>query len=195
MSGIAVHQMMVRDALAAGMCRTTEELALMTGLPRKAVAKAAGKLILRGLAERVEIGCYRLTETGRASASTKEVLTSGPNRRLTAKVRPAPKSFRQRAWAAMRMCGKFTIPQIVQLASEGQRHPHDNLHTWFRALERAGYLRRLPVRERGTAPGSNGFIRWMLMLDTGPGAPMVRNDGTVVDRNTGEVFEREENAA
>ncbi len=190
-TGKAIHQMQIRRALADGSCRTTEELAEITGLSRRQVAKTTGRMILRRLVERVEIGCYRLTEAGLASEKAGEVLTSGPTRKHTGRRANPQGSFRQRAWAAMRMSGKFTVPDLLRLAARpGERGgTAHNLHRYLRALERAGYIRRLPVRESGTRPGSNGFIRWILMRDTGPECPALRNDGTLIDRNTGEIME------
>jgi len=90
----------------------------------------------------------------------------------------------------MRMSGKFTVPEILRLAAQpGVRGGSaDNLHRYLRALEAAGYVRRLPVREPGTAPGSNGYVRWLLVRDSGPVAPTIRRDGTVLDRNSGEII-------
>ncbi len=193
MSGVATWQMAVRDALADGGCRTIAELAEMAGIDRKKVSTTMCRLILRGLAERVERGCFRLTERGMQSARDGEVIRSGPQKRHSGLTRPRRNSFRQRAWAAMRMSGKFTVPEILRLAARpGTRGGSaDNLHRYLRALEQAGYVRRLPVRQRGTAPGSNGFIRWMLVRDSGPQAPTVRRDGSVLDRNTGEIIGEE----
>ena len=190
-TGVALVQMQIRHALADGSCRTTAELADVTGLSRKQVAKAAGALILRRLAERVETGCYRLTGAGMASEAAGEILKSGPRGRHTGR-RALPRgTFRQRAWAAMRMCGRFTVPDLLRLAGRpGARGGSaDNLHRYLRALERAGYIRRLPVRERGTRPGSTGFVRWLLVRDSGPACPALRPDGAVIDRNTGRVME------
>ncbi len=183
--------MMVRDALADGACRTTAELAALTGLPTQKVANAAGRLILRGLAERVERGCYRLTEAGVASARSGEALRPGPRGPHGKRKAVQRQSFRQRAWAAMRMCGKFTAPEIMRLAARpGERGGSlHNLYRYLRALEAARYVHRLPVKERGTRPGSTGFARWRVMRDTGPLAPAYSvRDAALFDRNTGETI-------
>jgi len=193
MSGVATWQMTVRDALAMGGCLTTAGLAEITGLDRKIISATLCRLILRGLVERVERGCFRLTAKGHLSAQRGEVIRSGPRRRHTGIKRSPRDTFRQRAWMAMRMAGKFTVPEILQLAGRaGERGGSaDNLHRYLRALEQAGYVRRLPVRERGTAPGSNGYVRWRLIRDTGPLAPTVRRNGTIIDRNTGGIIGEE----
>ena len=49
-------------------------------------------------------------------------------------------------------------------------------------LARAGYLRPLPRRAAG------GWVRYLLIRDTGPRPPRIRRDGTVEDANTGETF-------
>ena len=184
MSGIATWQMAVRDALADGRARTVSELATITGLEPAEVCKAAGKLILRGLLERQEIGCYRLTEAGLRSARRGENITCRP-RHYPGHPRPRRISFRQRAWAAMRMQRKFSVPELLQLAAcpEERGGSAASLHRYIRALERAGYVRRLRSKQKGSRPGSNGFVRWVLVRDTGPFAPRVRQDETVVDPN------------
>jgi hypothetical protein len=80
---------------------------------------------------------------------------------------------------------KGTIQDLLMMAGEDQGRGYRSALKYLLFLERAGYLRKLPVRARGTAPTSNGFVRWLLVDDTGPEAPVVQPlKGEVVDRNT-----------
>ena len=191
MSGIATRMMRIRDALASREM-TTEELAAATGMDRRAVAATVGKLIMRGLAERLEIGRYRLTTAGEKSAARQEILTSGPKRKQTGRRRQPRNTFFQRVWAVMRMQRRFSVPELMQLAASPKERGGsvDSLHRYLRALEQAGYVRRLRSREPGTRPGSNGFVRWILVRDTGPVAPALRvRERQLIDRNTGRVID------
>ena len=171
-------------------CLTLDELDEVTSLSRRDIAKAMGKLILRGYAERIEIGCFRATEAGRAAQASGEVITSGPSGPHTAVAsRPQASTLRQRAWDTMRMGGAFSIPDLLVAADNGEDvAATSNLQRYLKGLERAGYLTVLPVRERGTRPTSNGFRRFRLTDDTGEIAPVVRpKDKEVYDHNRREA--------
>lgn len=161
---------------AADDCLTIDELDEATPISRRDIAKAMGKLILRGYAERIEAGCFRATEAGRAAHASGEVITSGPSGPHTAAANcPQAGTLRQRAWDAMRLGGTFSIPDLVVAADNGKdADPTSNLQRYLKGLERAGYLAALPVRERGTRPTSNGFRRFRLVDDTGEIAPVLR---------------------
>lgn len=89
--------------------------------------------------------------------------------------------MRQRAWTAMRIFKVFTAAQIQATAEVGQ----DNLGKYLKALHRAGYLTLLRHRRNGSA---GGHALWHLVRDSGPTAPIVRNDRTGVhDPNSGAV--------
>jgi hypothetical protein len=78
-------------------------------------------------------------------------------------------------WAAIRQLGTFTALDVEDAT---RIHP-DTVKTYARALERGGYLERVP------APGRDGQGRyaratWRLVRDVGIEAPRVQNDGRPV---------------
>jgi hypothetical protein len=176
---------LVLAALDQVDCRTTESLAAATGLSGHDVSMAAGKLIARGLADRAERGCYTLTPEGAAhQASGKPILPGPRGPRNSPTPRRQANTLRTRLWAAMRIRGKFTIGDLLDLAAQGDGS-YSGAQKYVTALARAGYLRQLPIREQGTAPTSNGHRRWTLIDNTGPAAPVVRPArGEVWDPNT-----------
>lgn len=175
--------------LADGACRTIDELDETLALDRRQISDAAFRLINRGYAERVERGCYRLTADGIAAAERGEALTGGPSGPDTVQVRkPWRDTSRQRAWAAMRMSGAFTVGEIAMAAlRDADPAAEDNLRRYVLQLKRAGYLVELPVRQSGTKLTSNGFKRFRLIRDTGFEAPVYRTKTKALhDYNTGE---------
>lgn len=189
--GRSFLQEAVRDKLPPQSCLTIDELD--TALPdhsRKSIVKATLKLMTRGLLERVELGCYQLTDKGIQSRSNGETLTSGPNAPHTAKARKQKGSnLRQRVWRVMPVKQKFTIDDLLGVAANGEeKNARNNVQKYLRFLSEAGYLRELR-RVPGEALTSNGFKRYQLIRHTGPKAPVPRKNG-VYDRNTGEFHER-----
>ncbi|WP_319498802.1 hypothetical protein [uncultured Cohaesibacter sp.] len=143
---------------------------------------------MRGVLERVELGCYQLTDDGKQIIASGQKITSGPIRSDRGLSRKPRDTVRQRAWNVMRMSGSFTTGDITPHAAPGnEKRAEVNLLKYFAALRRAGYLVELPVRVRGTKLTSNGFKRFRLMKDTGPIAPIYRaNKGCLFDHNLGE---------
>jgi hypothetical protein len=89
---------------------------------------------------------------------------------------------RERAWQAMRSLRSFDLGQLMSV-SEIER---SNGTKFVRALARAGYLRM-----EGEANPSRGTFRsWRLVRDSGPRAPVLRNNGDVFDANTGLIYGR-----
>jgi len=179
----------VLDRLSDGQCHTIDHLDhALADHVRREIVKCAGRLVLRGLLERVELGCYQLTEEGKRAVASGEMITSGPYRPDRGRSRKPRDSMRQRAWQAMRMSGAFTIGDIaIAAASSKDYSPERNLQKYFRALRAAGYLIELPIRARGTALTSNGFKRFRLMKDTGPIAPVFRQaQKSIFDHNLGD---------
>lgn len=175
-------------SLGDGACRTTDELDAQLDLSRRQISQGASKLIFRGLAERVEAGCYQLTEAGKSAVSNKVALTSGPIMPDRSKGRkPKHSTLRQRAWNIMRMGEAFTVPDLLMAAQEGTEKTADNnLHRYVNALNKFGYLLEMPRRVAGTKLTSNGFKRWKLLNDTGPIAPVWRQQSkTLFDHNLG----------
>lgn len=173
--------------LAAGMCLSIADLALELDLTRPQAYNAASKLLRRGYLQRMAVGCYQLTDAGCAAAAAGEVITSGP-RGPIGKVREYRDTLRERAWRAMRIRRRFTVPDLISDASSvADKNPRDNLHRYLQGLCGAGIVIELPNRATGTKPSSPGFKRWMLSRDTGPRAPVILTSRQVVhDFNTGE---------
>ncbi|MEX0366694.1 MAG: hypothetical protein AB3N22_11535 [Ruegeria sp.] len=169
-------------------CKKIEVLSEDLALTRKQVSDAAAGLIRKGYLERVELGCFQLTDAGHAAAHRGEQITSGPNGAHKARRRPLSDTLRQRAWNAMRIQRRFTIQDIVMAAAKGEEaHAVNNLQRYFKALCNGGVLRRLPKRQAGSAPTSNGFAQYTLVRDLGHVAPSYRaKAGTLMDHNAGE---------
>ena len=186
MTGEAINQMALLDALKGGRCLTIEALDTDLDLDRKTIAISAGRLIKRGLAERVEAGCYRLTAAGCAFAESGKVLKSGTplGRR---KIPFCRDTLRQRAWNAMRMGEAFSVPELVMVASAGgEKDAANNLQRFCARLCKAGYLVKLPRNDRvhGKRQGAH---RYRLIDDTGPKAPAYRpSSGALFDFNSKE---------
>lgn len=177
------------QCLADGTCRTIDELDVDLPLTRRQISDGAVKLILRGYAERIEVGCYRLTHDGLSAAARGEVIKSGPWRPDTGRARkPVANTFRQRVWTVMRMSGSFTLGDLVMAAAGADdRDAGSNASFYIRRLIGAGYVFELPVRQRDTKVTSNGIKRFRLLKDTGPKAPVYRSrTRSIYDYNTAE---------
>lgn len=177
----------ILNHLSDGTCQTIDAIEVSLGLTRRQVSDGAAKLIMRGLVERIEAGCYQLTAAGVAAKEQGVEIKSGPWRKDTARVRnPVRDTFRQRIWNAIRMSRSFTIGDLVIVAGRGEKDPENNAAWYVRHLRAAGYLAELPVRQKGTRLTSAGFKRWRLLEDTGPKAPVYQPKRKVVhDYNTG----------
>ena len=189
MPGDAQLQQATLAALEPGECLTVDDLAERSSLSNRTVVKSVARLIRRGYARRVEAGCFELTSEGERARSSGEHLKSGPRAPLTQTCRRRKEpTFRERVWRDLRMKGEATIGDLVELAAQdSDKAPDSNATRYLAALHKAGYLRRLR-RQRGTAPTSNGFVRYQLTTDSGPEAPIVQRAGAqVFDPNTGEV--------
>lgn len=189
----APHQQAVLAVLGDGACRRLDDIVALTAdqdLPRKQVCAAACRLIDRGYLERREIGCYQLTDAGRAALVAGEVLTSGPRGPIP-RTAPVAGSLRAKLWRAIRLRRKATLGELVRLASTGEEvNAKLNASRYLRVLARAGYLEPL-ARASDGKPTSNGLIRYALIRDTGLSAPIIRQRGgawEVYDPNTQEVF-------
>jgi hypothetical protein len=175
--------------LQDGACLTIDALEAALGLSRRQISNGAAQLVLRGLLERVEKGCYQLTKSGQTEAKAGKVIKAGPWRPDTGRniVRHRD-TFRQRVWSAIRMSTTFTLGELVVAAA---RHddlcPESNAARYVRQLKHAGYIAEMPSRQAGTRLTSNGFKRFRLVRNTGPAAPVFKPKvKTVHDFNTGE---------
>lgn len=172
--GNAPSQGAVLKALAeTNACLMVETLAEMTGLSRKLVVAAAGRLIIRGLVERRERGCLEVTPEGRRVVEAGEPLTGGPRGDLAEPRRVSRGTLRARAWAAIRIRRKFTLADLLQAATRGgEADAAGNIRRYLRALVAAGFLGEMR-REKPTSPTSNGEKRYALIRDPGPIPPVV----------------------
>jgi hypothetical protein len=124
----------------------------------------------RGLIRRRMLPAYIVTEEGMAALTNKgRPVRSGP------RGTPAPRGFRARAWAAMRMFegAWFSAGDVAELAAREEKAPLRLAEDYLKALRMGGYL----LRTR-----SGGY---RLVEDTGPRHPVVRApQGTLYDPNT-----------
>ncbi|MBF0372360.1 MAG: IclR family transcriptional regulator, partial [Alphaproteobacteria bacterium] len=63
-SSAPVQTALVAALTRAGECLTLDALETATGLNRHGLSMASAKLVRAGWVERIERGCYRLTEAG-----------------------------------------------------------------------------------------------------------------------------------
>lgn len=158
----------------AAECVHYSRLAELTSLPQRAIENACQLLIKHGFIVRTAKGCHQITATGLDAIKDNKPVRPGKHQ---------PNPLRQRAWEAMRMLQKFTLEELCLLAKEGgERDITSALGKYLRALERAGYLQRLPIK----AP--NGALRYRLVRNSGPQAPVWDAiNKQVRDPNTHEV--------
>jgi len=194
MPGEATNQMKIRDAFAGEMldaCITTEGLVRWTDLSKRAIGKAVGGLMLRGYLQREERGCFTLTDAGKASLLAGEMLTSGPKGTHSGKANKPRRisTLRDKAWRALRMLGRASVPDLLERAAMGsEASAANNLQRWLKSLARAGYVAEMARRAPGESLTSNGFKRWILLRNSGPVAPIMRRDG-VFDRNHQRLYQ------
>ncbi|MFD2678019.1 hypothetical protein [Camelimonas lactis] len=184
------HQVAILGAIGNG--ETTLD-ALVAHLPikRAAIVHATSKLVGRGLIVRIRPGHFALAHEGKVFLAEGRAIKVG----VTRSPRNGPyrhNSFTQRAWNAMRIRKRFTVPEIAMLAAlETDKAPEDRLSIFFRRLADVGYLSERAERAPGVSPLSRGRIVWTLTKDTGPVAPSVIGRINIRDHNTGEDIRRE----
>lgn len=162
-------------------CITEARMAEITGMDARQIEAAALKLRKHGFMDRVGPGCHKLTDAGRAAYEAGVRLTSGPKGPQATGQRLRDPGLRQRVWNVLRMHRKYSQDDILLLALEGgERDPASNVGKYLRALAKAGYVRRMPIRENPANLTSNGAIRWQLVTDTGPQAPVWRQSRNAV---------------
>jgi len=173
--------------LVPGECLAVDRVAAAAGVDNHRAVKLMATLIGRGYAERAEVGCYRLTPAGAAAKTAGVRIVSGPRGPLTQSRprRPRRTTLADLVWRALRIRGKATLPDLMELAGREGTTARNAAACYLRRLEAAGYVRRLPRKETGTALTSPGYTRWQLLRDTGPAAP-VWAKGRMVDRNGGD---------
>lgn len=194
----AAHQNAVLAALDEGACHDIDTLVARTGLERHPTIRAAGALVVRGVAERAAMGCYRLTPAGVAQKASGKPITKGP-RTYHATSRRHPASLRVRLWRAIRVKKEdaFTSADLVRLVARDEEDLNKlaaGAREYLSFLVRSGHLLRLAKRTR--REGKTSFARYRLTLNTGPEAPMVAGDRkSLRDPNTGVVHAFDADAA
>lgn len=175
-------------------CITEARMAEITGLDKVQIERAALKLRKHDLLTKTSRGCHKLTDAGRAAATEGKQLRSGPNGQHSGP-KVNKESLRIRAWRAMRLKEKFSLPDLCMLCARGsEKDIVSNLRKYVTALEKAGYLTRMNRREPGTSITSNGHVRWWLnpANNTGLLAPVWSiKDNTIYDPNTEEKISLE----
>lgn len=159
--------------------RLSAEVAAALGLATPQLKKTFRCLRARGYIRTVE-GVHEITEAGRSTLEQDEEITCGPRKGR----KRNEGSLRARAWRAMRIKEKFSLDDLLTLLCDGtELSAENNLRSYLRALEGAGYLVELKRR------GPENTPRWWLSRDTGLRAPSWnRLTRTVADPNTGEVI-------
>lgn len=168
-------------------CVDIDDIVCLTGMERKQIARACDVLVERELVVRIKPGCYHCLPAGVVLIETGGAVKSGPQGETAAKRHTG--TLRVKAWRAMRQRKKFSLKDIIVLVANGdERDIAGNVGKYLRALERTGYLTRMPRREPGLATTSNGHLRYLLVRDSGPLAPVSRTGkATVYDPNTEET--------
>lgn len=170
---------------------------------RRHIIKALGKLMDKKLAQRADAKTFnegqRRNWHGEQPLyqSTDAALGFKPYKSLVlgSKKRNGPPRIiadtkRQKYWTALRIAGKATLVDLVETASRRGDDPAKaigNARKYLKALAKAGVAAVLPLRAKGHAPTSNGFLRFAIVRDLGPLAPIVRHKG-VFDPNTRETI-------
>lgn len=175
----------VLDAMPPGRkTTTTSELARKSGLTAHQVRVCVAKLKKRDLLASRRPGVHRLTAAGHKVRDAGLKILPGPN----GKVPYRRGTFRERLWRILRQQVKTTIPELIELAGTGrEKDPDKNAAKYLWALAQAGYVVKMARREPGIAPSSIGYVRYVLIRDTGPKPPTFRERlYSVFDQNTGE---------
>lgn len=179
-------------ALLSENAVTLDELELISPVNRHETVKIMSRLISRGAVDRLENGVYRLNEKGKSlkSCGQKEIFHSGAQGLFNRNKHPST-TLRARVWRLIQLTPKFTVNEIKSLVSEGnEKAAENNIQKYIRALVKSGHVREMPKRLRGSVPTSNGYKQYLLIKNTGPKAPVLRNDKRqVFDQNTRETFQ------
>lgn len=155
-------------------CITEARLAELSGLTAKQVEFACYKLRKHGFIRQTSSKCHKLTDAGRAALAEGAKLRSGPRGRETG-FRSRDPGLRQRVWNCLRIGRKLTLDDIqMRVVEGGERDAYSNIRKYVRALCRAGYVMEMERREAALNPTSNGCLRFLLVTDTGPAAPIWR---------------------
>jgi len=95
--------------------------------------------------------------------------------------------LRARAWWVLRKNKHMTVLDIQNTVCDGaEKSAESNLRRWLIKLVAAGILEVSRVDDG--KPTSNGLNLYTVVVDVGPVAPIVRNDGSVFDPNSGTLI-------
>jgi hypothetical protein len=177
--------------LAAGQEITPAHAGELVGRARRITQGALSRLATRGLAQSLA-GVYAVTPDGIAFAESGGEIKPGP-RGPRGTPRVVEDTMRAKAWRAIRIKGKFGLDDLARSVLDGSepgKDPINNLSRYVSALAATGYLAEMARRTPGHAVTSPGKKRWLLVRDTGPKAPVRRENGDVWDRNEGRIYPR-----
>ncbi len=165
-------------------CVTEARIAELTGLTAKQVEQSTLKLRKHGFLTKTGRGCHKVTQAGKDVVMAGGKLRSGPKGPEYGQRHRDP-GLRQKVWNVLRMGKKRTIDDILMIVVEGtERDARNNVRKYLQALAKAGYLTVMPQREAPLNMTSNGCLRYLLVDDTGPIAPVMSvARGMVYDRN------------
>ncbi len=144
----------------------------------------------RGWARMGANDLWSLTEAGKEAMEQQIKINTGGAGQARSVRTPRKRSFRHRAWQALRRKGgKATIPDLLRVLDADTPGNADNLESYFRALESAGVLCRLKRKARGMVMTSPGHTVWVLSDDPGP-KPLVwqKAKGQIFDHNTNTIY-------
>lgn len=103
-----------------------------------------------------------------------------PKRSFSRKVRKTTTAPRDRAWSAMRILRKFTIPEICATA---EIHPV-SFKKYLKLLMATGYV----IKTRNHTPSHGECALYSLVRNTGPFRPWAQSNGVIYDRNIAQEF-------
>lgn len=157
-----------------------DELVRLSHAPRKSVLQALGNLMQNKLAERAGgpglPAHYRITDKGNGFVRAGKRITSGPKGNLTGVPKARSGNGRALIWNALRMKRCATLPELAELCRTKKhsdpKKVSENARKYLNALRRAGIVVVMARREEGHAPSSNGYLRFRLLRDLGPKAPV-----------------------
>lgn len=177
--------------LSEGHDLTPSQGAALLDRARRVVQGALANLARRGLAVSV-CGAYMATPEGMEFIASGREIKRGPTG-PSGKPRVVENTLRALAWRAMRIKGKFGLDDLARACLDGSetaRDPVNNLNRYVSALAACGYLVEMKRRTPGSALTSPGKKRWLLARDTGPKAPIRRDNGDVWDPNEERIYAR-----
>jgi len=134
---------------------------------------------------------FEASDAGRAFVKSGQDITTGPRGNLTGVRVHSEDTFRASLWRALRQLKRASTIDLIELARDVKRDGKGDLRAnalrYLRALERAGVVIQMKQKAVGHAPTSNGFLRFSLINDLGPIAPVASKKG-LLDRNANEVI-------